>query len=61
MTYVENIPRDIIGNIIDYTHGPTSTILDRHIMVNDIRLHYKQLKLNEKTPNPLKHHLSSIL
>ena len=23
--------------------GPTSTILDRNIMVNDIRLHYKKL------------------
>ena len=44
MTYIQNIPRDIIGNIIDYTHGPTSTILDRHIMVNDIRLHFKRLE-----------------
>ena len=45
MSSIKNLPKDIIGNIIDYMPGPTSTILDRDIMVNDIRLHYKQLKL----------------
>ena len=43
MNNIKNLPIYIIGNIIDYMPGPTSTILYRTIMVNDIRLHYKRL------------------
>lgn len=45
MNNIENLPKDIIGNIIDYMPGPTSTILDRDMIVNDIRLHYNITKL----------------
>ena len=45
MSNIKNLPKDIIGNIIDYMPGPTSTILERDIIVNDIRLHYNTTKL----------------
>ena len=45
MSNIKNLPTDIIGNIIDYMPGPTSTILERDIIVNDIRLHYNTTKL----------------
>ena len=45
MSDINNLPKDIIRNIIDYMPGPTSTILERDIIVNDIRLHYNTTKL----------------
>ena len=45
MSNIKKLPQGIIGNIIDYMPGPTSTILERNIIVNDIRLHYNTIKL----------------
>ena len=45
MSDINNLPKDIIRNIIDYMPGPTSTILERDIIVNDIRLHYNTTKI----------------
>ena len=46
MSNVKNLPITIIGNIIDYIPGVTSTTINydegfyRYIKVNDIRLQY---------------------
>ena len=38
MNRIKNLPKYIIGNIIDYMPGPTSTINNGNIIINDVRL-----------------------